>query len=1024
MNLKSIVLFLSFLMVGNYLSATVWVVDSLNNTGYGSLRAAVDSSLANDTIRFNPNLIAGANGIIYLDSNISFSKSLTIKGMYNASDSLIISGVGNDRLLNVTGGSQLVLDSLILENGENVSLGGALFAEGIDSCFVTNSIIRNNEATARGGGLFFSSWSGTTKVTIVNCEFLNNNLTAWNGGGAGVYVGSFDQPLNFSISDSKFQQNTAPFFGGGLYVNTGGPLAGLALAEITNCLFEDNTAKQGAGICNIFEEGGNVVISQSTVNNNQGVTPSSFGAGVYALTYYGNIGLDINTATITNNKSDSCTGGAVYLEANTGTSSLQITNSTLMYNYGITGGGIYQTSSSGNVSSFAMISSVLALNGPNNIFIDGLTKCTSQGYNVFSNSSVIGQVASDSVNMDSTSINIPNTLTLLGNALVAAPIYPSVTINNGNPSDLSNAQNGPIANTRDRGAAEGCSVSSTDTHVECDSLVWLDGNTYYGNNQSAKFFTLNATGCDSIVTLDLTILPPALTHDTQLVCDSLLWIDGNTYYASNSTATFVFSNGSSTGCDSTVQLALTVGILPTVDVVSSCDSLTWINGTTYYSSTNTVSDTLTGINGCDSVVFLDLTIYPTLFTNDVIAACDSMTWINGVTYYSSTNIPKDTLQSIMGCDSIITLNLTITNSSTNFQIIATCDSLTWINGITYYSSTNSVSDTLLSNTGCDSIVRLYLTIYPTLISTDIIHACDSLTWINGMTYYSSINNVSDTLQSILGCDSIVTLNLTIGYPNTGIDVISGCDSLTWIDGNTYTESNNIAIYMLTNSTGCDSLVTLDLTMNHTNYGVDPVFAINDYTWIDGVTYYTSNTNATHVLTNSNGCDSIVTLDLYIQMVEIEVNQNGPSLSVGADSGTFQWVICPNYDIIAGATDSVFTPTQNGSYAVIVTQNGYTDTSLCITVNNVGIGEVNIFNNINIYPNPIKDQFTVEITNWVATQINLTVRDVNGKQISVKNVKGAVGKQSINFNTQKWSRGVYFIQVTDGANSTVKKLVVQ
>jgi hypothetical protein len=1005
-------------------SATVWVVDSLNNAGYGSLRAAVDSSSANDTIRFNPNLISSGNGVVYLDSNITFSKSLTITGIYSPSDSLIISGLGYDRLLNVTGGNQLILDSLILENGANVNLGGALFVEGVDSCFVTNSIIRNNEAQSKGGGLFFSSWSATTKVVIVNCEFLNNNLTAWNGGGAGVYVGAFDQPLDLYVSGSKFKQNSTPFFGGGLYVNTGGPLAGLAQTEIENCLFEDNIAKFGAGICNIFEEGGNVDINQTTVNNNNGVTPSSFGVGVYALTYYGNIGLNINTSTITNNKSDSCTGGAVYLEANYGASSLQITNSTLMYNNGIAGGGIYQISASGNVSAFGMISSVLALNGPSNIFIDGLTKCTSQGYNVFSNTSVIGQVASDSVNMDSTSINISNTLTLQGNALVASPIYPSVTINNGNPSDLTNAQNGPIANTRDRGAAEGCSVSSTDTHVECDSLVWLDGNTYYSNNQSAKFFTLNATGCDSIVTLDLTILPPVLMHDTLLACDSLMWIDGNTYYSSNSTATFVYPNGSSTGCDSTIQLALTVGILPTTDVVSSCDSLTWINGTTYYSSINTISDTLTGITGCDSVVLLDLTIYPTWYTTDSITTCDSLTWINGVTYYSSTNNPTDTLQSAMGCDSIVNLNLTIHQSSTNIDVIATCDSLTWVNGITYYQSSNTISDTLVSNNGCDSIVHLYLTIYPTLRTTDLISACDSLIWVNGITYYSDTNNVSDTLQSILGCDSIVTLNLTIGYPNTGIDVITACDSVTWIDGNTYTESNNIATYMLTNTTGCDSLVTLDLTMNHTTYGVQSVFAINDYTWIDGVTYYTSNTTATYVLTNSEGCDSIVTLDLYIQPVEVEVNQNGPRLSVGADSGTFQWVECPNYDIIPGATDSVFTPSQNGSYAVIVTQNGNTDTSLCITVNNVGIGEVNIFNNINIFPNPIKNQFTVEITDWVSAQINLTVRDVNGKQISVKNVKGVTGKQSITFNTQKWSRGVYFIQVTDGVNSTVKKLVVQ
>ena len=48
---------------------------------------------------------------------------------------------------------------------------------------------------------------------------------------------------------------------------------------------------------------------------------------------------------------------------------------------------------------------------------------------------------------------------------------------------------------------------------------------------------------------------------------------------------------------------------------------------------------------------------------------------------------------------------------------------------------------------------------------------------------------------------------------SGVDIRSACDSYTWIDGNTYTASNNTATYTLTNAAGCDSIVTLDLTIN-------------------------------------------------------------------------------------------------------------------------------------------------------------------------------------------------------------------
>ena len=69
--------------------------------------------------------------------------------------------------------------------------------------------------------------------------------------------------------------------------------------------------------------------------------------------------------------------------------------------------------------------------------------------------------------------------------------------------------------------------------------------------------------------------------------------------------------------------------------------------------------------------------------------------------------------------------------------------------------------------------------------------------------------------------------------------------------------------MLTNSAGCDSLVTLDLTIFNATNDTDIQTYCESYTWIDGITYTESNDSATFVLTNSAGCDSIVTLDLTI-----------------------------------------------------------------------------------------------------------------------------------------------------------------
>ena len=102
-------------------------------------------------------------------------------------------------------------------------------------------------------------------------------------------------------------------------------------------------------------------------------------------------------------------------------------------------------------------------------------------------------------------------------------------------------------------------------------------------------------------------------------------------------------------------------------------------------------------------------------------------------------------------------------------------------------------------------------------STDVIVACDSYTWIDGNTYISSNNTATYTLNNSQGCDSVVSLDLTILYSSTGVDTQVHCDEYTWINGRTYTSSNNTAEFVLNNSIGCDSIVTLDLIINYSDY---------------------------------------------------------------------------------------------------------------------------------------------------------------------------------------------------------------
>jgi hypothetical protein len=569
------------------------------------------------------------------------------------------------------------------------------------------------------------------------------------------------------------------------------------------------------------------------------------------------------------------------------------------------------------------------------------------------------------------------------------------------------------------------SNTGTDVQTACDSLVWIDGNTYYANNNTVTHTLTNVAGCDSVVTLDLTVNYANTGTDVQTACDSLVWIDGNTYYANNNTATHTLTNVA--GCDSLVTLDLTVNYANTgIDVQTACDSLVWIDGNTYYANNNTVTHTLTNVAGCDSVVTLDLTVNYSNTGIDVQTACDSLVWIDGNTYYANNNTVTHTLTNVAGCDSVVTLDLTVNYSNTGTDVQTACDSLVWIDGNTYYANNNTVTHTLTNVAGCDSVVTLDLTVNYANTGTDVQTACDSLVWIDGNTYYANNNTATHTLTNVAGCDSLVTLDLTVNYANTGIDVQTACDSLVWIDGNTYYANNNTVTHTLTNVAGCDSIVTLDLTVNYSNTGTDVQTACDSLVWIDGNTYYANNNTVTHTLTNVAGCDSIVTLDLTVNTVDVSVTVNSITLTSTLSGASYQWVDCANsYAVIAGETNQSFTPTVNGDYAVIIDDGTCMDTSLCYLIISVGINDDEINSAIVIYPNPTSGLITIEGEDIEVVE----VFDISGKSIykTVIERSGAMTQSPIkmlNIDLSTYSKGIYLVNVKTNSGVVVRKIVLE
>ena len=118
--------------------------------------------------------------------------------------------------------------------------------------------------------------------------------------------------------------------------------------------------------------------------------------------------------------------------------------------------------------------------------------------------------------------------------------------------------------------------------------------------------------------------------------------------------------GTVEGCDSLVTLTLTVHPVYAPSIAAEiCEGESYTVGTTDYTTTGVWVTNLTSINGCDSTVTLDLTVHPVYAFDLVESICDGDTYAVGDSVYTTTGTWVTNLTTVNGCDSIITLDLTV-----------------------------------------------------------------------------------------------------------------------------------------------------------------------------------------------------------------------------------------------------------------------------------------------------------------------------------------------------------------------------
>lgn len=561
------------------------------------------------------------------------------------------------------------------------------------------------------------------------------------------------------------------------------------------------------------------------------------------------------------------------------------------------------------------------------------------------------------------------------------------------------------------------SSNTLETVTTCNTYTWPTNGQTYTVSGSYQAILTNAVGCDSLVTLDLTIGYSQTSSEVVTACDSYTWpVNGLTYTTSG---TYSINGFTSLGCDSSYTLDLTIGTSTTgSQTIVACDSYTWpLNGMVYNAS-GVYEDTILNVNGCDSIVTLNLTINNSSSSSETITACNSYTWpVNGQTY-SSSGTYQATLTNAAGCDSVLTLDLTINGGFTDTQTEVACGSYTWpLNGQTYTASGFYV-ETYVDVNGCDSVYNLDLTIGTNTTETVNVNSCGPYTWPLDGQLYANSGSYTTTITNANGCDSVVLLNLTVITATAGSLSVTACEDYTWsVTGINYTSTGSY-IGTLTNVNGCDSTVTLNLTITGPDQTNESITECGAYTWpANGQTYTTSGTYSIN-LTNANGCDSIVTLDLTINTATANIFQTDNVLTASL-ADAYEWIDCGNNNTpVVGETGQSFTATYNSDFAVIVTNNGCTDTSACVSVANAHLAEF-VVGQWQLYPNPTVADFSIDL-NQVFDEVEVRIVDARGRLVYI-DTKANTESFQISLDEQP---GVYLVTIHAGAYTAVKRLVLQ
>lgn len=409
---------------------------------------------------------------------------------------------------------------------------------------------------------------------------------------------------------------------------------------------------------------------------------------------------------------------------------------------------------------------------------------------------------------------------------------------------------------------------------------------------------------------------------------------------------------------------------------SICQGHTYSFNGRILSSTGTYYDTIQNAHGCDSIITLHLSVSSAILANITASVCPGASYPFNGRNLTQAGTYRDTAIAAGGCDSITTLTLSVYNVVTTQLAGSICQGSTYPFNNHNLDTSGVYTDTLSTVHGCDSIVILTLAEYYAVYDTVSAHICKGHTYPFNGASLDSAGTYQAQLNTIHGCDSNVTLHLTVLLPVTDSTSASICAGSSYPFGGHNLTTAAVYTDTLAGSNTCDSIVVLTLTVN----------LLPGVNWLAGP----------DTVCNNAGPQSL----------------SGATPAGGTYSGT-------------GVYAGTFYPDSAGAGSYLITYT-YTDSSGCsdsatrtfVVQTCTGITAVTA-NVITLFPNPATDVVVIQCSAMLGTNTQLVVRDVTGKQIDVDY---HIAANRINLHVGELASGMYIVTVNTNGDEWTARFV--